>query len=112
MNKLYISFLEGLYLLYMFNYFETKKDFNWLVYKWDNKFMKHLNGNVYGLRICPFGRIAILFLITLLLLRNFVEIKQIYILYAIYFALILSSLLNWNALVYILPIYIIEKLIF
>jgi len=109
MNKLYISILEGIYLLYMFNYFETKKDFNWLKYEWDNKFMKHLNGNIYGLRICPFGRIAIFFLIALLLLRNLVNINQIYILYAVYFALILSVLLNWNALVYIIPVFIIEQ---
>tara|TARA_B100001142_G_C14233545_1_gene616369 strand:- start:93 stop:437 length:345 start_codon:yes stop_codon:yes gene_type:complete len=110
MHKLYISILEGLYLLYMFNYFETKKDFNWLKYDWGNKFMKHLNGNVYGLRICPFGRIAILFLIALLLLRN--NINKIYILYAIYIAFVLSLLLNWNALVYLIPVFIIEKLIF
>lgn len=110
MNKLYISILEGLYLFYMFNFFETKKDFNWLKYEWDNKLMKHLNGNVYGLRICPFGRIAILFLIALLLLRN--NINQIYILYAFYFAFVLSLLLNWNAFVYITPVFIIEKLIF
>jgi hypothetical protein len=112
MNKLYISILEGLYMLYMFHYFETKKDFNWLIYEWENKYMKHLNDDTYGLRVCPFGRIAILFLIGLLLLRNFVKIKQIYILYAFYFALVLSLLLNWNALIYIMPVFIIEKLIF
>lgn len=96
----------------MFHFFMTKKDFNWIQYNWENTYMKHLNGNTYGLRICPFGRSAIFFLISLLLLRNLVKFKQIYILYSLYFALFLSLLLNWNALVYLMPVFIIEKLIF
>ena len=111
MEKLYISIIESLYLWYMFHIFKTKKDFNWLKYDQENKYMKHLNDNTYGLRVCPFGRFAIFFLIALLLLRNFVSIKEIYVLYAIYFALFLSLLLNLNALFYIIPVFVIEKLI-
>ena len=112
MNKLYISICESIYLIYMFHFFKTKKDFNLIQYNWDNKYMKHLNGDVYGLRVCTFGRIAIFFIIILLLLRNLVKIEHMYIIYVIYFALFLSFLLNWNALIYLIPLFIVEKLIF
>ena len=112
MRKLYISIIESFYLWYMFHIFKTKKDFNLLKYEWENKYMKHLNDDTYGLRICPFGRTVIFFLIALLILRNLINIKKPYILYSLYFALILSLLLNWNAFAYIIPVFVIEKLIF
>jgi hypothetical protein len=109
MNKLYISIFESLYLVYMFMFFKTNIDFSWVNYNWDNKFLKHLTGNEYGLRICPFGRISIIFLIVLLMVRNIIKINPKYILYAIYLALLISFILNWNSFVYILPVYFIEN---
>ena len=108
---LYISILESIYLLYMFRYFETTINFDIHKIYFANKYFNHNITNDYGLKICPFGRDIILVLIGILLFRIVFEIPQTYIYYSLYIALGLSLLMNWNAFVYILPIYVIEKYI-
>lgn len=107
MNKLLISLTESIYLIYMFYFFKTSSDFNWdIIPNYDNYELKHLTGNKYGLRICPFGRKAILLLIFLLLFRNYYKIPTI-----IFLSLVISfvlSLINLNALVYLVPVWLVE----
>ena len=69
------------------------------------QFFQHLVGDEKGLRICPFGRVAIFALIFILIGRHFFNIsnKMINIVLLISFIL---SLMNMNALVYLVPIYI------
>lgn len=106
MNKLYVSLIESLYLIYMFHFFETSIDFNWFVSP-QSYWFKHLIGNEKGLRICPFGRIAIFILIFIILIRNYIDIPQ-YIINIILVAAFILSLMNLNAVIYMLPIYILE----
>ncbi len=108
MKRLYISILESIYLIYMFRYFKTSINFDILKLYWVNKYLKHDIGNKYGFKICPFGQDAILLLVGILLLRNSYTIDQTYIRYSLYTALGLSLSMNWNAFVYIIPIYVIE----
>jgi len=68
---------------------------------------EHLVGEEKGLRICPFGRIAILALIFILIARNYFNIPQYVINISLIIAFILS-LINLNALVYILPVLLTE----
>lgn len=109
MNKLYISILESIYLIYMYNFFKTSINFDILKIEWNNDFLKHLTNDEYGLRICPFGQIAIIFLVLLLLARNFMNIKTKYINNVFYIALGLSLLTNLNSFVYLLPVFLVEK---
>ena len=111
MNKLYISILESIYLIYMYWFFETSINFDVLKIKWNSKLLKHLTDETYGLRICPFGQISILVLVCILLIRNFYKIESVYINYSLYIALGLSLLMNLNSFVYLLPVFICELLL-
>ena len=106
MKKLYVSILECIYVLYMFLFFKTSVDFNvmrspkgWL--------FEHLIGDEYGLRICPFGRIAIFALIFVLISRHYFEIPENFMIFALFVSFVLS-LMNLNAVVYLIPIWLVE----
>ena len=90
-----IRILEALYLIYMFCFFETSVDFN-VFSSPDHRFFKHLIGNKKGNRICPFGHVAIIPLIFVLLFGSRRLIKM----WSLVIAFILS-LMNLNALVYL-----------
>jgi len=107
--KLAISILETIYLSYMFYFFKTGSDFN-ILKSPEGYFFKHLIGDEVGLRICLFGRIIIIPLLILLLIRNFVKIPEWYITGALTVAFVMSFM-NINALIYLLPVFIIELLI-
>ena len=108
-NILTISLVESLYLIYTFHFLRTSVDFN-IVASPEHWALKHLVGNEKGLRICLFGRVAIVALIAVLLLRNYVIIPQ----YAMITILIIAFFfffLNMKALVYMIPIFLLEFLI-
>ena len=108
---LYISILESIYLLYIFRYFKTTINFDIRKIYFSNTYLHHNVTNQYGFKICPFGRDFILVLIGILLFRNVYKIPQTYIYYSLYIALGLSFILNWNAVIYLLPVYLLEKYI-
>lgn len=99
-----IAIFESLYLIYMFCFFETSIDFN-IFSSPDGKWFKHLIGNKKGNRICSFGHITIFFLIGLILFRELFAKALVKVSFVIAF---LISLLNLNALVYLIPIFVIE----
>ena len=107
--KLAISILETSYLSYMFYFFKTGSDFN-ILKSPEGYFFKHLIGDEVGLRICLFGRIIIIPLLILLLIRNFYKIPEWYITGALVIAFVMSFM-NLNALIYLLPVFILEFLI-
>ena len=101
-----ISILESVYLIFMFLFFKTSVDFN-VLRSPSGWLFEHLTGDEYGLRICPFGRIAIFFLIIILIGRHYFKIPQIMVNISLFIAFILS-LMNMNAVVYLMPIFLIE----
>ena len=103
---IYISIIEAFYLLYMFHFYKTSIDFS-IGDSPSSMFFQHAKGNDKTLRICPFGQYAIIPLILLLLLRNFIQIPSRIIKCSIAIALLLS-LINLNALVYIFPVALVE----
>jgi hypothetical protein len=112
MNRilLIISILESIYLIYTFHFLKTSIDFNLIkqsTYTKNNKFFYHISGSDYGLRICLFGRIVILALIAILLLRNFYKIPK-YIFNIVLLTSVIFSGLNYNATVFLLPVWITE----
>ena len=107
--RLLISIIESTYLIYMFNFFKTYIDFNVFASP-TNYWFKHLIGNEYGIRICLFGQILSVPGAILLITRNFYKILNKYTRYGIYASMGLS-LMNINAIVYLLPIWILELFI-
>ena len=110
-NKLIISILEAVYLIYMFHFFETSVDFN-IFASSEHWLFNHLIGNEKGLRICPFGRIVIIPFVIILILRNFsfIPISK----YFMNMLLILSfvmSFMNMNAVAYFIPVWLVELFI-
>ena len=108
MPSLKISIIESVYLIFMFLFFKTTMDFN-VLRSPTGWWFEHLVGDHYGLRICPFGRVAIFALIAILISRHYVKIPQLYVNTTLVIAFILS-LMNMNALVYLIPIWVIEYL--
>lgn len=108
-SNVYISIIESIYLIYMFYFFNTTTDFNLIPHTYfDNiKILKHIQGNEKGLRICLFGRILLPFFIYFLIGRHYDPSLNQYWL-SIMIVSLLLSLLNMNALVYLLPIWVIE----
>ena len=106
MNRLNISIIESLYLLYMFHFFKTSMDFN-ILSSPKGWLFEHLIGDEYGLRICPFGRMAIFALIFVLIARHYFEIPENFMIFALLVSFVLS-LMNLNAVVYLIPIWLVE----
>ena len=107
---LIISVVESIYLIYMFRYFKTSMDFNILPAGFLAKrsdWFKHIIGDEYGLRICPFGRIAIIALVIVLLLRNFVRLSPFAIRACLGLSFVLA-LMNLNAVAYLAPVWLLE----
>ena len=107
---LILSLIESLYLIYMLHIFKTSVDFNFLplgILGRNNEWFRHIVGNEYGLRICPFGRVMILFLIALIIARNFVAISP-YVMNTAFILSVLLSMMNMNAVVYMIPVWLLE----
>ncbi len=104
---LYTSLIESLYLLVMFRHFQTSIDFG-ISASPNGYWLQHATNNVKSLRICPFGQVAILPLIALLLGRNFFPSITPYIIHGALIIAFFLSLMNTNATVYLLPIFLIE----
>ena len=101
------SIFESLYLFYMFRHFQTSVDFG-ITASPNGYWLQHVVGNAKSLRICPFGQVAIFPLITLLITRNFVSCITPNIIQGALIIAFFLSLMNTNATVYLLPIFLIE----
>ena len=106
MDRLNISIIESLYLVFMFHFLKTSMDFN-ILSSPKGWLFEHLIGDEYGLRICPFGRIAIFALIFVLIARHYFEIPENFMIFALFVSFVLS-LMNLNAVVYLIPIWLVE----
>ena len=104
------SFGEAVYLGYMFFFFETRIDFNVLASP-DHFLLKHLTGNQPGLRICLLGRVLAVPAIVLLIARCRYPHLGTWIRRGVY-ASIPLSLINLNAVAYLLPIWVTELTFF
>lgn len=112
-NLCLISILEAIYIIYMFNYFKTKipLDTGFILHKLGikNKFFEHntieLNEPVN--MVCPFGHFISWYIGLFLILRNYIPcLKKLNDLFII--LLFIGSLMNFNVLIYLIPIFIIE----
>ena len=115
MNLILISYLESIYLLYMYFIYKTNYSFNHAIFDKEvnsmGSFFIH-NSSFYENKICTFGKYMAIIAVSLIILRayyieNCNNYKKIIINTTITFdivCIILASLMNLNALVYIIPV--------
>ena len=101
----------------MFLFFKTTMDFN-VLRSPTGWWFEHLVGDHYGLHnyclsLCPFGRVADLVLlyfcfnlsVSILIVRHYIKIPQLYVNITLFIAFVLFfSLMNMNALVYLIAL--------
>ena len=118
---LLISFIEIIYAIYMYHFFKTtyscQNIFNQQFLSNNiNNFFKHsIEKNIYESKICPFGKLfSILFSIYIIVRYYWIQkygfTNNLKIFNVILLLLIatISYILNLNAFVYYLPIYLYE----
>jgi len=112
-----ISIIESIYIIYVLNYFKTRYSLAHPFTYFENKFFFHAIGKSDKAisNICPFGHMAswylALFVLIRLILLKCNTIKLKYIVKASKLALfitILFSFMNFNAVAYLLPVFILE----
>jgi len=113
---LLITVIESIYIYYMYNIFQTKISFHhpfevFLQKKNLNMYIKHpVYTGIYESKICQFGKDISYFIILWLWIRLLFENLIITKINTIIFTIICicSFLMNMNAFIYLLPIYVYE----
>ncbi len=112
-----ITIIEIVYLIYMFIFFKTYYSFNHpyeyiIEYKLSTFFNHSIYKNKYSNKICYFGKYAIILLSLFLLLRYFIYKSNINIIkYTTIIIILLTFMISWlnmNAVIYLIPYYILE----
>ena len=117
MNKSILSIIELIYLYYMFIIFKTRFSINHpmelvltnnLNKLGNTNIFNHKISNNYESKICPFGKKIIYVLLIYLLIRAIYPKLSKKINLIVLLTVLIMSLLNLNALLYIIPYIIIE----
>ena len=112
MNKLILlSVIQGVYIVYILNFFKTKYSLAHPLSNFSNDYLKHPIGinNEPISNICEFGHQVSWFLALFIILRSIFKnrfTKHISIIVLIITATF--SMLNFNAVIYLLPHFAIE----
>jgi hypothetical protein len=114
-----ISILEALYVIYMLNYFKTRYSLSFPI-KYNNKYFLHPIGkhSTPKSNICLFGHDMSWLVALYLIIKGYLfsinwNIKKLIIVNKlVVFTIFIFSLLNLNAIVYLLPIFITEIIFF
>ena len=111
-NKLLlVSIIEALYVIYMLNFFKTKYSLAHPLSNFNNEYLKHPIGksDIPISNICEFGHQSSWLLAAFIILRPFFMNKYTKNLNILGLIIVFSfSLLNMNAVVYLLPVFILE----
>jgi len=119
MNKNINTFIEIGYIVFMWNYFKTKYSFHNL---WETPLMNHkqipsffkhtINTGNYESKICPLGNVAAFALALWVFFRdiifnNSLRLKKLNI-FIFSIVVVLSFIMNLNAFIYFIPVFIYE----
>ena len=120
-NRFTISIVEAVYVIYMLNYFKTKYSLAHPLSNMSSDYFNHPIG-VHKKpisNICKFGHDGSFILAIYLVLRGYLyenksvnKKKLLMFNKMVILAVFLFSLMNFNAVVYLLPIFIIEIYLF
>lgn len=112
MNKLLlVSIIQAIYVVYMLNYFKTKYSLAHPLLNFSSDYLKHPIGksDVPISNICNFGHQGSWLIALFVLFRPFFLCKNIRNISILGLIIVMTfSLLNFNALVYLLPYFYIE----
>ena len=117
MDKLISTLLECIYIIYMMCFFKTKYSIAHPMSKFNNDLFHHPIGikNEPKNMICLFGKIMSTIMSIFILVRYFFikrnnKLNKLYKKYhkSMIYILLTLCLINFNALLYLLPIFIIE----
>jgi hypothetical protein len=112
-----ISLVEAIYVIYMLNFFKTRYSFAHPLTYFDNRILRHPIGksSESQSQICPFGHvgayvIAFFIIVRLITLRyNIINVNTLLLFNKLaLMAVFIFSLLNFNAVLYLIPFFIIE----
>ena len=112
-----ISLVEAIYVIYMLNFFKTRYSFAHPLTYFDNRILRHPIGksSESQSQICPFGHvgayvIAFFIIVRLITLHyNIININTLLLFNRLaLMAVFIFSLLNFNAVLYLIPFFIIE----
>lgn len=119
MNIFLISIFEAIYIIYMLNYFKTTYNFAHPLTYFENRLLYHPieKSNVPISPVCPLGNISAWFYAFIFIVRNcFVNTNFEKTVFKInkylIILLFIGSFLNFNVVIYLLPIFIIEYFLF
>lgn len=118
----YKDIIEAIYIIYMYNYFQTNisihHPFEYILNNYSlGHFLRHpIDTGIKESKICPLGNLAGWLLGIWVLLRHILEIYDSATIYKInktfFLILLLSSLImNLNAFVYMIPVFIYELIL-
>ena len=122
--ELFVTFIESLYLFYMFNLFKTTYTINHpfeknIINNLGNYFKHPISNSVYENKICDFGKLSIKLFIGYLFIRFYIKknsLININLLKKINLSVMLTtfilSLSNMNALIYLIPFFITDNYFF
>lgn len=108
-----ISIVEAIYIVFILKYFKTSYSFNHPLEIYVvglNNYLKHpINSDKYENKICKLGHKLSFYFAFYIIFRHFIPNNYLSIInpYIIYISIILS-LLNLNAFIYLLPIFLFE----
>jgi len=110
--KMFVSILESVYLIYMYNFFETKYSFHHpfeLFITGNFDYLKHpINSGVVESKICSFGKhasyIGAMYLIVRLMFTQIYKLNT----KIVFSCMIISFFMNINSFIYLLPIFFVE----
>ena len=111
-KMIWLSILEGLYIVYMFIYFKTKYslEINRDVVKklGLSKMFVHptKKSEIAKSQICLFGKYGSVLIFFYLILREFSLPKNMNLF--VFFIIMLLCMMNYNAVVYMLPVIVVE----
>ena len=113
-NRLTISILEAIYVIFMFRYFKTTYSFNLIPLKFldNSEYLRHIkySTEIPESHICIFGHNMAFVIGFFLIIRHFIPVIMKYNT-AILTLIIIGCFMNINALVYFLPIVIVEVIL-
>lgn len=110
--KLELQILKGLYIIYMFNYFKTScsihNPFEQIVTGYISDWFKHpINTVTYQSKICPLGNVVGFLLAAWFLVYYRIQCENLHKKLMI-IVLITCFIMNLNAFVYFLPLFIFD----
>ena len=113
-----LSITEAIYIIYIYNFFKTSKSIHHPI---EQKIQKNISGMLkhpvktgrYQSKICEFGKINSYGLALLIFFRNKYRRKTKLInAIVVTIVAIISFILNMNAFIYLLPVFMIEGFYF